>query len=103
MLSCHLQRRRLDHFLGDVISLLFYLVVYLGASIPEIVEKCDRFDPFPGVFAKYHGKREGDPVKKECEEQKKEQPTMSLLQLREIVTQHGQEAGCQVAARDRAV
>ena len=55
-------------------SLLFYLVVYLGASIPEIVEKCDRFDPFPGAFAKYHGKREGDPVKKECEEQKKEQP-----------------------------
>ena len=57
--------------MGDVISLLFYLVVYLGASIPEIVEKCDRFDPFPGVFAKYHSKREGDPVKKECEEQKK--------------------------------
>ena len=45
--------------------------MYLGASIPEIVEKCDRFNPFPGVFAKYHGKREGDPVKKECEEQKK--------------------------------
>jgi len=41
-------------------------------SFPTVSNRSE--NPLPGVFAKYHGKREGDPVKKECEEQKKEQP-----------------------------